>query len=248
MKRLHTHAQHFLSGPRLVAELVGHSNIRKNDLVYDLGAGSGVITSVLAQRCREVVAVEIEPQALKQLRTNMRDFDNVTILERDILSITPPSKPYKIFANIPFHLSAQIVRKFTEADHSPTAIYLIVQKQFARKLMPGGDHFTAQLGAQLAPLYVARIRRPLRRTDFTPPPAVETTLLELKRRDTPLLPPKELPYYREFVGRCFAEQKFFAQTPRTSSNILTTLSPSQLTTEQWCTLWATVNDRQKRRN
>lgn len=51
MKRLHTYAQqHFLRSPRLVAELIGHSNIRKNDTVYDLGAGSGVIASVLARR------------------------------------------------------------------------------------------------------------------------------------------------------------------------------------------------------
>src|SRR4051812_28038866 len=53
MPRLHTYSQHFLRSPRIVAELIGHSNVRKNDIVYDLGAGSGVIASVLANKCKK---------------------------------------------------------------------------------------------------------------------------------------------------------------------------------------------------
>jgi len=237
MVRSHTHSQHFLSGPRLVAELVGHSNIRKNDIVYDLGAGSGVISSVLAKRCREVIAVEIEPHALAMLRKNMAHHDNVTVLKQDILQVNPPSERYKIFSNIPFHLSAQIVRKFTESPHPPQAIYFIVQKQFARKLVPGDDHFTSQLGSQLGIAYTARIRKPLRKTDFTPPPAVDTVLLELKRRDEPFIEKARQQSYRDFVARCYAEQKFFATTPRTAVNISSERTPSQLTLEQWVALY-----------
>lgn len=238
MKRLHTHAQHFLRGPRLVAELIGHSNIRKNDTVIDLGAGSGVITSVLAKRCKHVIAVEVEPRALALLRKNTASYENITIIPRDILQVTPPEQPYKIFSNIPFNLSAQIVRKFTEATHPPKAIYLITQKQFARKLVPGSDHFTSQLGAQIGPLYTARIRKPLRRTDFTPPPGVDTVLLELKLRESALLPANTLLSYRDFVARCFAEQKFFIKTPRTAAGINPELTPSQLTLEQWIALYS----------
>jgi 23S rRNA (adenine-N6)-dimethyltransferase len=238
MRRSHIHAQHFLRSPQLVAELIGHSNIRKNDVVYDLGAGSGVIASSLAPRCKQVVAVEVEPVALAKLKQNMASYDNVTIVQQDILSLVLPTQPYKIFANIPFHLSAQIVRKFTESQHPPRAIYLIVQKQFARKLVPGSDHFTSQLGAQLGALYHARIRRPLSRSDFTPPPGVDTALLELTLHPEPLVPLAKLSTYRDFVGRCFAEQKFFTKLPRTASGISDKLTPSQLTLEQWRTLYS----------
>lgn len=237
MPRLHTHAQHFLRSPQLVAELVGHSNLRKNDLVYDLGAGSGVIASVLANKCRHVVAVEVEPEALKKLRQNMTNVDNVTILNQDILSVQPPSEPYKIFANIPFNLSSDVVRKFTETDRPPRAVYLIVQKQFARKLVPGNDHFTAQLGALIGPRFTARIRKTLQRSDFTPPPAVDTVLLELKRRETPLISLDQMPGYRTFVTRCFAEQKYFGSLNREKASISSALRPSQLTLEQWCRLY-----------
>ncbi len=240
MPRLHTYAQHILTSPRLVAELVGHSNLRKNDLVYDLGAGSGVITSVLARRCRRVVAVENEPGALRKLHQNAGRFGNVEIIKQDILDIEPPDEPYKIFSNIPFNLSAQVVRKFTQADKPPKAIYLIAQKQFARKLVPGADHFTSELSAEIGPWWSARIRRPLKRTDFTPPPAVETVLLELKSLHQPLLPVNQAKDYREFIEICFSRQKFFAGLPRAKAGLSAELRPSQLTVEKWLKLWRVV--------
>lgn len=240
MARNHTLSQHFLRSPRHVAELVGHSNIRKNDLVYDLGAGSGVITSVLARRCRHVVAVEIESQILPTLKRNVGDLDNVTIIEKDILDLTLPNEPYKIFANIPFSLSASIVRKLTEAPNPPKSMYLIVQKQFARKLVPGQDHFTSQLSAEIGMYFTVKIRKPLRKTDFTPPPAVDTVLLEIKPRETPLLAREELNSYRAFIQKAFASQPYFQQLPRTHVGISPELRPSQLSLEQWSMLYKTT--------
>lgn len=234
MARQHTYAQHFLRSPRLVAELIGHSNIRKNDTVYDLGAGSGVITSTLARRCREVIAVEVEPGALATLHQNVGALKNVTIIKQSILELDPPHTPYKIFSNIPFNLSTPIIRKFTATPHPPKSIYLITQKQFARKLIPGNDHFTNQLSAEIGPWFSTRIRKPLRKTDFTPPPAVDTVLLEIKPRETPLLNPTQRSDYQAFTARCFTEQKFFTTLKKPFSP---ELRPSQLTLEQWIELY-----------
>lgn len=241
MSRSHLHAQHFLRSPRIVAELIGHSNIRKNDVVYDLGAGSGVITSVLANRCKEVVAIEIEAQALQKLRSNVGNVANITILEKDILALTPTHESYKIFSNIPFHLSSQIIQRFVFDVHPPKSIYLIVQRQFARKLVPGDDHFTSLLSAEIGPFFSARIRKPLRKTDFTPPPAVDTVLLELKRREEPLLPADQTGHYRGFIQKCFAEQRFFQTLSRAEVKISPELRPSQLTLEQWITLYKHIS-------
>ncbi len=242
MPRLNDYSQHFLRGPRLVAELIGHSNIRKNDIVYDLGAGSGVIASVLANKCKKVIAVENEPEALKKLRTNLGNILNVDIVDQDILKLKIPDGRYKIFSNIPFSESAAIVRKFTESDNPPIATYLIAQKQFARKLVPSDQHFTAQLGAQIGPMFTARIRKPLRKTDFTPPPNVDTVLLEIKLREEPLLAKAAMPAYRDYVARCFAEQKFFSRQPREIAGISSEKIPSQLSIEQWVRLYKTINE------
>ncbi len=237
MTRSHTHAQHFLRSPRLVAELIGHSNIRKNDVVYDLGAGSGVIANVLARRCKQVIAVEIEPNALKLLEKNVANAENVMILRQNILRVEPTETTYKIFSNIPFSLSAEIVRKFIFRENPPKAMYLIVQKQFARKLVPGDNHFTSELSAEIGPLYAARIRKPLRKTDFTPPPAVDTVLLELKQREESLLSNESIDAYRQWVASCFHDVTFFRKQPLYRAKISPERTPSQLTLEQWLQLW-----------
>lgn len=243
MSREHTYAQHFLSSQRTVAELIGHSNIRKNDTVYDLGAGSGVITSVLAQRCKQVIAVEIEPVALKKLCYNMQQFDNVTVLDQDMMTLPIAQQPYKIFANIPFNVSADVVRKYTETDYPPKSMYLIVQRQFARKLVPGNDHFTSQLSAQIGPWFTARIRKPLRKTDFTPPPNVDTVLLEIKPREESLLSKAKASRYREFIARSFSEQKYFTSLHRAKAGISPEKTPSQVSQTEWLRLFATLSER-----
>lgn len=241
MKRqVATHSQHFLRNPRLIAELIGHSNIRRGDLVIDIGAGSGAITAVLARRCRQVLAYENEPGILNKLQQNMRRHKNVKVIAQDFLLAKLPDEPYKVFANIPFHLSADIIRKLTNNDetHTPQAIYLIVQKQFAQKLVPSDRHFTSQLGTQLAPWWQTRIRRPLRRTDFTPPPAVDTVLLELKPQSEPLLSTLERDKYQSFVAKCYASQKVFATIPCTKASINPERKPSELTPEEWVRLYS----------
>ena len=239
-RQVATHSQHFLRNPRLIAELVGHSSIRRGDLVIDIGAGSGAITAVLAHRCRQVLAYENEPGALNKLKQNMRRHKNVKVIAQDFLLAKLPDEPYKVFANIPFRLSANIVRKLTSNNemHAPRSIYLIVQKQFAQKIVPSNWHFTSKLGTQLAPWWQTRIRRPLRRTDFTPPPAVDTVLLELKPRPEPLLSTLERDEYQGFVAKCYASQKAFAAVPRAKAGINPECKPSELAPEEWVRLYS----------
>lgn len=176
-------SQHFLRGPKLAGFLIGHSNIKKRDTVIDIGAGSGVITAALAKRCKHVIAVEPDVDTAAKLRANVGKLENVTIVEQDFLEMTLPDDSYKIFANPPFHLSSAILHKLDEAENPPEAIYLILQKQFALKLLNNDRHYTSRLGKQLYVHYAPRIRLPMRPNYFTPPPAVPTVLLELKRRD-----------------------------------------------------------------
>ncbi len=201
--RNHQLSQHFLRSPRLALQLIGHSNLKKRDLVLDIGAGSGVITIALAKRVREVWAIEPEHATAEKLRSNLTKYhiNNVRVFEQDFMTINLPAEPYKVFANPPFHLSAEILYKLLALENhdgqimpkkiaaghiKPLAIYLILQKQLALKLIATERHYTSQLGRQILHDYDARIRLPLRSTDFTPPPAVPTVLYEAKLRPTML--------------------------------------------------------------
>ena len=189
--------QNFLKSPKLALFLIGHSNIKKRDLVIDLGAGSGVITSALARRCKKVIAVEKDLETAKKLRANLerQKISNVEIFVGDLRELKLPNEPYKIFANPPFSLSAEVLYKLLNLENRdgqivelenknhlrPDAIYLILQKQLALKLIITERHYTSQLGRILAKNYATRIRLPLKETDFTPPPRVPTVLFEAKQ-------------------------------------------------------------------
>ena len=176
-------SQHFLKSPRLALVLIGHSNLKKRDLVVEIGAGSGVITSALSYRVRQVIAVEPDHVTAEKLRENLkkREIKNVTVVEKDFLEMELPEEPYKVFSNPPFHLSSAIVHKLIESENPPEAFYLILQKQFALKLLNTDRHYTSQLGLKLIQSYNTKIKLPLRATDFTPPPAVPTVLFEAKK-------------------------------------------------------------------
>ena len=101
-------SQHFLRSPRLALKLIGHSNLKKRDLVLDIGAGSGVITIALAKRVREVWAIEPDRATAKKLRANLAKYhiENVRVFEQDFMTLDLPTVAYKVFANPPFHLPA----------------------------------------------------------------------------------------------------------------------------------------------
>lgn len=176
-------SQHFLKSPRLALILIGHSNLKKRDTVIEIGAGSGVITSALSHRVKEVIAIEPDHVTAQKLKENLtkRNIDNVRIIEQDFLDYELPNTPYKVFSNPPFHISSKIIHKLIESKNPPESFYFILQKQFALKLLNTDRHYTSQLGLQLIQKYQTKIRLPLKPTDFTPPPGVPTVFFEAKK-------------------------------------------------------------------
>ncbi len=238
MKRLAEHSQNFLRSPKLVESLVEKSNLTAQDTVYDLGAGSGVITSVLARKVKQVIAVESDTRIAKTLRFNMSSFPNVTVTISDIMELRFPTTPYKIFANIPFHLSSPIVQGFINSPMAPQAAYLIVQKQFGRKLIATDTtHFTSQLGMVIGAEYKVRIIKYLQKTDFWPHPAVDTVCIELVKRPTPLVKKDRLSAYAQFTLECFSDPKKLAQMPLEVIGQTAGVSPSRLSLDQWILLF-----------
>ena len=181
--RNHLLSQHFLKSPKIALILIGHSNLKKRDLVIEIGAGSGVITSALSKRVKKVIAIEPDENTAKKLKDNLRkhNIKNVEVIEKDFLDFKLPNEPYKIFSNPPFHLSSKIIHKLIESQNPPDSFYLILQKQFALKLLNNTRHYTSRLGYELTEKYQTKIRFPLKSSDYTPPPAVPTVLFEAKK-------------------------------------------------------------------
>jgi 16S rRNA A1518/A1519 N6-dimethyltransferase RsmA/KsgA/DIM1 with predicted DNA glycosylase/AP lyase activity len=194
--RNHELDQHFLKSPKFALMLIGHSNIRKNDTVVEIGAGSGVITTALSKKCKVVYALEPDKETAEKLQKNLDRFGakNVIVVKSGFEDFTFPKETYKIFSNPPFRHTAEIFYKLLNLENVdgkiiekgvgnlPKSIFLIMQKNLALKLIPTDRHYTSQLGYILQKYYDVKIRLPLKKTDFTPPPAVDTVLISLTLR------------------------------------------------------------------
>ena len=236
MARKHRISQNFLRSPQIALMLVGHSNIRKRDFTLDIGAGSGVFTYALSKKSAQVLAIEFDRETFKKLQNNTKKLENIEVLCVDFLrfNLSKLPKNYKVCANIPFHLSSPIIQKLTNAQNSPKSIYLILQKQFARKLIMSDKNFTSALGVKIFPFFESKIKKPLQKSDFTPPPAVETVFFEMKRRETPLISKEEQPIFNDFIEKMFAVPEFYKKNCQPKFK---TKKPSELKGEEWLEIW-----------
>ena len=207
-------AQNFLKSPKLVRSLVGMTTIGSSDTVCEIGPGNGIITAVLARVARQVIAIEKDPELVLRLRERFHSLVNVEIVEKDFLAFSfcqrlggsvSPVSSYKIFANVPFNCTAQILRKILHEQSKLSEGYLILQKEAAMKF--SGSPRETLFSILSKPLFEFQILTHLRRTDFCPVPNVDSVLLSIKRREEPLIGIQEVGLYREFVRYGFGRWK-----------------------------------------
>jgi 23S rRNA (adenine-N6)-dimethyltransferase len=109
------------------------SSIGSGDVVYEIGPGRGIITAELAQVARKVIAVEKDPHLVGQLCQRFQNVKNIEIIRNDFLRYHIPEGKYKVFASIPYNITADIVRKLLYMPPVPSEVYLIMQKEAAEK-------------------------------------------------------------------------------------------------------------------
>jgi 23S rRNA (adenine-N6)-dimethyltransferase len=194
--------QHSLRSELLAAELVLQAGVTRDDVVWEIGAGSGRLTHALAHRARRVIAVELDPRAVERLRRVFRGVDDVTIVRGDALAVPLPGERFRVFGNVPFGATTGLMRRLLDDQSSPIeAVDVVVQLDVARKRarqVPGN-----LLSALWAPWWLASVGRRLAPSDFVPPPSVSAALLSYRRRDPALLPASERAAYSSMLRTVF---------------------------------------------
>src|SRR5438045_2882976 len=99
-------SQHFFRNPALAERVVAHLPLTCRDTVYEIGPGTGLLTRPLAERVRQVVAIEIDPALCAHLRVAFASSPNVRIVHADFLHYPLPAKEYTIVSNVPFGVTA----------------------------------------------------------------------------------------------------------------------------------------------
>jgi len=111
MRRRAELGQHFLAGGWLAAELVEQAGVGAEDLVVEIGAGTGVLTEALARRAGRVVAVECDPRLAERTRARLGGYRNLNVVTADALTIPLPRRPFRVVANLPFGATAAMLRR-----------------------------------------------------------------------------------------------------------------------------------------
>jgi 23S rRNA (adenine-N6)-dimethyltransferase len=192
-------SQNFLRNPKLVAKLIRKTSIGKSDTVIEVGPGKGVITSELVKVAGKVVAVELDLKLYMHLKNKFATVQNLNLINADFLKINLPSYTYKVFANIPFIITADAIRKLT-SDRNFQEGYLVVQKEAAQKFIGKPyDRRNQMISMLLKPWFEIEVLYKFKRLDFLPIPNVDIVMIKIEKRNKPLLPSYSLNYWSDWV-------------------------------------------------
>jgi len=196
-------SQHFLWNRRLVDQLVRASSISLNDLVLEIGPGRGILTQALVQVAQQVIAVELDENLCAALRQRLGHHRNLVLVAGDCLTLALPREPYKVFANIPFNITGDIMRKLLQSETPPDDCYLLMQTEAARKFLPN-DQRNSLAALLYYPWWEMRVMHHFQRADFVPPPRVDTVWLRITRRSAPLLSARQQALYQDYLADLFS--------------------------------------------
>jgi len=197
------HSQNFLTNNTLVKELINISGITKDDLILEIGSGKGIITYHLADKLSKIVAIEYDKELFELLRKKFDLRENVEIIFGDFLKIELPRIPYKIFSNIPFNITSQILAKITTLDSLMMESFLIIQEEAAKKYC-GFPYYNESLRSlMIKPFYKLDIIHKFRKTDFSPVPNVNIVFLKISKREYSIIENNSFDKYSDFISYVF---------------------------------------------
>lgn len=188
--------QNFLIDTHVLEKIIAASQISKEDFVLEIGPGIGTMTQYLAEYAREVAAVEIDNTLIPILKDTLKDWDNVTVINDDILKVDirklalekNGGKPIKVVANLPYYITTPIIMGLFENQVPVDSITIMVQKEVADRMQVGPG--TKDYGAlSLAVQYYAKpeIVANVPPNCFMPRPKVGSAVIRLtKYKDAPI--------------------------------------------------------------
>jgi 16S rRNA (adenine1518-N6/adenine1519-N6)-dimethyltransferase len=199
--------QHWLHDHASLKAVAAAAELTEQDTVLEIGPGMGTLTSILVRKVRSVVAVELDHDLASKLSKRV-PADNLKVVEGDILTFDLGSSPagYKVVANIPYYLTGKILRFLIESANPPSLIVLLIQKEVAERIVakPGNMSILA-VSTQLD--YIPTLGQIVPAELFSPPPKVDSQIIQLIQREHPLFVDLDRRAYLGIVKAGFSQRR-----------------------------------------
>lgn len=223
--------QHFLRDERVVKTILAAAELKSSDTALEIGPGKGVLTELLADRVRGLTAVELDGKLATRLCEKFKNRPHIRIIQGDILKVDLSAispRPIKILGNLPYSITSPIFEKLMPWPGWGVAVFLI-QREVAERIksQPGSRTYgiltlAVQLFAEVESVLQVKPGA------FAPPPDVLSSVIRLRRKETPLLPQAFVPDFFDLAHGAFAHRR---KTVANSLALFTRLRREEI--EKW---------------
>ncbi len=211
--------QNFLIDDVIVSKIVERANIANEDLVIEIGPGLGTLTNELLKKAKKVIVVELDERMIKILKDRFSLYDNIEIINQDILKVNLNDiiskekkeigiKNAKVVANLPYYITTPIIMKLLEGKSDIETITVMIQKEVADRLCetPGGKLSGA---ITYSIYYYAEAEKVLKvpNTSFIPAPEVDSEVIRLKIRKEPPIKVKDEEKLFKIIKYAFMQRR-----------------------------------------
>ena len=209
--------QNFLTDTNILQKIVDTAEIDDQVNVIEIGPGIGALTEFLAERAAEVMAFEIDHRLVPILADTLRDFDNVTVVNEDILKVDlakhiqnfkNPDLPIKVVANLPYYITTPILMHLIESGIPFSEFVVMMQKEVADRIS-AKPNTKAYGSLSIAVQYymTAKVAFIVPRTVFVPAPNVDSAILKMVRRPEPAVAVEDEKFFFKVSKASFTHRR-----------------------------------------
>ena len=209
--------QNFLTDTNILQKIVDTAEIDKKVNVIEIGPGIGALTEFLAENAAEVMAFEIDDRLVPILADTLRDFDNVTVVNQDILKVDlaqyiaefkNPDLPIKIVANLPYYITTPILMHLIESGIPFSEFVVMMQKEVADRIsaQPNTKAY-GSLSIAVQYYMTAKVAFIVPRTVFVPAPNVDSAILKMVRREQPAVEVQDEKFFFKVTKASFVHRR-----------------------------------------
>lgn len=204
--------QNFLVDKNIRQKIVKAAELYKDDVIIEIGAGTGQLTGLIAQEVNKVYAFEIDRKLCDILKKNIASYPNVEIINADFLKVAlgfnKSRGSFKVIGNIPYYITTPIIERLLAERQKINPIFLTVQKEFALRIVasPGTKEFGA-FSCFVQYYAIPKILFTISKTCFRPVPKVDSCFLRLEIRKRPSVVVKDEKAFFTVIHKAFNQRR-----------------------------------------